>query len=283
MEDQNQVAEVTTEETPELDSAAEKAFEDDDWGDYNTGTDDDDFDLGEAEETEAGDTNPKTEEAAEPEQKEPAARKGNVHKLKHLGEEKEFDLDDEAQLNEVLTLAQKGMDYDHVREERDGLKPMKEYEDFLQEVVKRSGAKDIGEQILRSRAMWLMQDEAEKGNDISEADAILRIQSGKHDKPADKPAEQPKEQDAQHEMLMRFIDEYPDVKAESIPKEVWDDCAKNGDLVSAYRKYEIAQLKAENKKLKENESNRQRSTGSRRTAGATTPKDVFDEAWDSDD
>ena len=82
-------------------------------------------------------------------------------------------------------------------------------------------------------------------------------------------------------MFKAFIAEYPGVKPEDIPKEVWTECARTGDLAGAYRKHENAKLKAELEELKLNQRNKERSTGSWQSAGAPTPKDAFDEGWDS--
>ena len=82
-------------------------------------------------------------------------------------------------------------------------------------------------------------------------------------------------------MFASFLQAYPDVKADEIPKEVWEDAGRTFDLTGAYQRHELRQLRAENEKLRQNEKNKGRSTGPRKTAGATTPKDPFDEAWDS--
>ena len=89
-------------------------------------------------------------------------------------------------------------------------------------------------------------------------------------------------------MIRAFVNEFPDVKATDIPADVWAECSRTGDLAGAYRKYadglkdkEIARLTKENETLKQNQNNKDKSTGPRRSAGAATPKDPFDEAWDS--
>ena len=47
-----------------------------------------------------------------------------------------------------------------------------------------------------------------------------------------------------------------------IPQEVWQDAQTEGSLVSAYRKYEIALLKAQLQALEQNARNRQQAVGS---------------------
>jgi hypothetical protein len=78
-----------------------------------------------------------------------------------------------------------------------------------------------------------------------------------------------------------FLAAYPGVKAEDVPVEILQEGFANGDLVGAYARWENKQLKAELETLKQNQKNKERSTGSRKSAGASTPKDDFDDAWDS--
>ena len=42
-----------------------------------------------------------------------------------------------------------------------------------------------------------------------------------------------------------FVEEYPDVRPEDIPQQVWEWAQQEGSLVSAYRKWEIAELRDE--------------------------------------
>lgn len=64
------------------------------------------------------------------------------------------------------------------------------------------------------------------------------------------------------QVYANFIASYPDVQPGDIPQEVWQDAQMEGSLVSAYRKYEIAQLKARLAALEKNETNRQQAVGS---------------------
>ena len=93
---------------------------------------------------------------------------------------------------------------------------------------------------------------------------------------------------AKAQMIRAFVNEFPDVKATDIPADVWAECSRTGDLAGAYRKYaNDLKDKASGRQTKKNEPRKQnqkkkdRSTGPRRSAGAATPKDPFDEAWDS--
>lgn len=206
--------------------------------------------------------------------------------LKHLEETRSVDRD------EVIRLAQKGMDYDRIREERDSVRPeLKLYKDFLSELANESGL-TVTELIDSVRAKRLEASEKEKGNEISEGDALLRVQREREAAQKAKPAEENTErtekekptevqaEDSRRESFARFAREYPDVKAEDIPAKVWQDFAANkGDLADIYARHENTALKAKIAAMERNEDNRKRSTGSRKSSGAKA-KDIFDSAWD---
>ena len=205
-------------------------------------------------------------------------------------------------IDEVLEFAGKGMDYDGVRQDRDELRreraALNGQTEFLKELAKRAGDATIEQHLDRVRATWSIQDAEKSGNVVSPEDALIRATQTRltaaepepekepeveQPKPAEhqeKPAED--ESAAQRAQMFRaFIAEYPGVKPDEIPKEVWTECARTGDLAGAYRKHENAKLKAELEELKLNQRNKERSTGSWQSAGAPTPKDAFDEGWDS--
>lgn len=203
-------------------------------------------------------------------------------KIHYLGNEEELTLE------QMTELAQKGRDYDHVRQERDKLKDESGRQlDFLKKLADKAGV-SVDEQIDLTEAMWLMDEEAEKGNTISEAEALLRIQRDRG-KPADAKgkADQSDVPQGFNEQVDRFLKVYPKVTGDQIPQEVWDETRRNGgDLLVAYQNYRIKTLEAENAKAKQTEQNNKnskRSTGSLSSAGANKKRDAFDEGWDSDD
>jgi len=212
----------------------------------------------------------------EPEQQEEAG--SQRYNLKFLGEERKVSFD------EMREYAEKGMNYDHVKEERDALrektKNIEELEaasTFLKELAE-SGGTSVEELMESTRARLLVQKAEAEGKELSEEDARAQVRA-KNTKPDTPPAmtEEEKRQDA----IQRFIQLYPGIKSESIPQSVWDEAERLGDLIGPYQKYESQKLRDEIATLKQNNKNRERSTGSRRTVGATTPKDAFEEGWDS--
>lgn len=70
-----------------------------------------------------------------------------------------------------------------------------------------------------------------------------------------------------------FLDEYPDVNAGDIPPEVWDDANRSGDLLGAYRAYEIHKLREELAQLRKNAENRRMDVGSARSDGESNITD----------
>ena len=65
----------------------------------------------------------------------------------------------------------------------------------------------------------------------------------------------------------RFLQAYPDVCPTDIPESVWEQANRTGDLLEAYRVFEIAQLRQELADMKLNQKNRERDVGSARSDG----------------
>lgn len=301
-------------ETVEVDGAQQAidAAFDEDWDDVPGK---DDFDLsadepaeettdGQPEESEAAgettdtpessDGEPEKQEEQKPAEDKKTEEQNQFFTLKVNGEDKLVNL------QEMTELAQKGQDYDRIKAERDAFKQdaptiqrYKGYEAFLEELADNSGI-TIETLIENTRARLLINAAKEKGEELTEAQAIKQVrlkakEAAEKAKEAEKQQEQPEpekapeetEEQKRNKAFAAFVTEYPNLDPKQIPQEVWSDFAKTTDLVGSYRKYEIKQLRSENEQLKQNQKNKERSTGSRRTAGATTPKDPFDEVWDS--
>ena len=78
--------------------------------------------------------------------------------------------------------------------------------------------------------------------------------------------------------FLRFSLEFPQVKAEEIPAEIWRDfAAGKGDLADLFARHENRQLKAQLAAERQNQENRKKSTGSRATAGSAMSK--LDADW----
>lgn len=213
--------------------------------------------------------------------------------LNYLGAEKVVSKD------EAVTLAQKGMDYDRIRQK---------HEETLSELTTAKDKLSFFEQIAGSRGKTLDQfidevaaEQLAAREGIDPAVALGRVQiererkqleaeRAKIAKGADEKAlAEKKRQDD----ITAFQNEYPDVFAKlatdknAIPAAVWEDVNKGESLVAAYAKYERAQLKAELERakaeaeqIKQKQINKSRSTGSQATKGAGSERDLIDMLWD---
>lgn len=218
--------------------------------------------------------------------------------LKHLGEERKVSRD------EVVQLAQKGLDYDRIRERWDSVKndipKLRSYEKFLAELASSRGG-NIEALMDETMTQILVNRAKAKGEELSASAAAaqavrMRMENGNtrgYDDEATEPGVSGTEGEAggkpdANEMVNRFLAEYPTVRAESIPKEVWDEVNRNGgDLLQAYRGYENKKLAEENKRLqkelesaKQQQKNKARSTGSTKSVGSAATIDPFDSGWD---
>ena len=239
-------------------------------------------DQSESEEAEDASDDEGTEELAN-ELDEAGKKSDQTFTLKHLDEVKEVDRD------EVITLAQKGLDYDRIRAERDSLKSekstLKAHEDFLNELAELAGT-SVEDLMVDTKARLVQQEEKKKGYDITFEQAKYRVQSDmKAAKKAAPPEEEVKEETPQPSLqevregkFKRFIESYPDVKSEDIPKEVWREFGDGSgrELTEIYARYE-------NKKLREQiadlEKKNRRSTGSRKSNGSPIKEDDLYAGW----
>ena len=236
----------------------------------------DNADQQEAKEPQDKDTETKVEEKE-------AEAKTDQFELKHLDETRTVSRD------EVITLAQKGMDYDRIRTKYDELRAgeaqRNAHEAFLKELAESAG-QSVDDMIDTARARILVSKAAAEGKTISEEDALAQIKREKEKQATEEKPEQQKEPSKEEnkeaerqQSFLRFSKEFPDVKAEEIPADVWKDFAEGkGDLADLFARHENKRLKAELAVMKQNEENRQKSTGSRATAGSAK-KSAFDDAW----
>lgn len=284
MEEREEVFETeeTVEEPVEEEVEEETAETEDDWGDDSDGEEDgSDWLLDESEDTEE----PETEDEEQGENDTESADDGKseegnqLFKINYLGKEEELTLE------QMTELAQKGRDYDHVRKDRDELKSKTGKQlAFLQKLADRAGV-TVDEQIDLTEAMWLMDEEAEKGNTLTESQALLKVQQRHKEEADNSKSEKIEDKTDFNPQIDRFLAVYPDVKAADIPQEVWDQAMRlDGDLLTAYLHYENKMLKEENARKQQeirNTKNKNRSTGPLKSAGANRQKDDFLDGWDS--
>lgn len=290
-------AEETVQETSEGFETSEST-EADDWDDIDlSDVQDNDSDQDEREEETTESPEEADQQKEEPvEEEEPTDENPDpdgqeeadqpTFDLKYMGEIKTVGRE------EVVTLAQKGLNYDRILGERDTAKAevsrLQEYENFLQELAGPDNL-SVEDLIDSTRAEVLAQKEG-----IDPAVALQRIkldrdkrafEAQKSREQADQRAKQA-EEERQQEDFRRFVQAYPGVKAQDIPAEVWEKVRGGVPLVTAYAQHENKQLREENAALKakvetaeQNKKNEERSTGSQSSSGKSTKKDIFEELW----
>lgn len=269
-----------TEEENDLPFDAEEA--DPEWDDIKWGSDTSDTGDESADESEEADQpeEDKSEEETPAEsEKEPEPDAEDADQwleLKHMDDEPR-----KVSKEEAKALAQKGLDYDRIRQERDDLKAKlpryEEMEKFLQEMQGDFATLEDFMDDTRAR----VRADAEG---ISYDDALAAVKSSR------KPAEPQPKDDGDRINVNGFVAKYPTVKAEEIPESVWADVRSTGDLLVSYEKYDnnrkadrIAELEKEIETLKNNKKNADRSTGSSRSSGASNSKSLIASLWDDGD
>jgi len=290
---ENQITPEVEEAESQIEGAEAEAETDEDgwpteWTDATEVSDGDEGETAEEEpEADQPTEEPKAEETkdagkpteTEPEQK--AEEEDQFLELKHMDTVRKVNRD------EAKVLAQKGLDYDRIRGERDAMQKdyaqLKKYENFLNEL--KGDFPSIDAMMTDTRARMLAEKEG-----ISYADAVAKVgvmQQGAQ------PQQQTQAQPGQLKVpaVDQFVQKYPGVKAEEIPQAVWDEVKRTGDLVGAYENYQNTKVKDEKIKnleleietLKQNQKNAARSTGSASSSGKTSGKSLIQQLWDEDD
>lgn len=195
---------------------------------------------------------------------------------------------------EMVTLAQKGMDYDRIRAKYDESKPAME---ILSIFAKQKG-------VSVADYVSFLRTEAKKADGLSEAEARRSIELEDREAAVTaREAEQAAERQATEQAnaaanaaaqrrkadIDEFAREYPDVarNPDAIPKEVWDAVAAGSSLTVAYAKYTAKQAREEAERTRsaaqaaqQNVKNAARSTGSMQSAGQNAGgRDPFLEGW----
>jgi hypothetical protein len=168
--------------------------------------------------------------------------------------------------------AQKGMNYDKVKERLSSLENDPRLA-FVDSQAKKYGL--TADEYLRAVAEQQVADEIEQLADekgLPEDVARELYESKKFREQYMQQQQQQTFQQKQQQMMQEFITAYPEVKAESIPQEVWQLYENGVDLVSAYARHESKLLRQQLAELKEakkvNQENELASTGSIKGQGS---------------
>ena len=203
---------------------------------------------------------------------------------------------------QVTELAQKGLNYDHVTEQRDRLQQeiadLTKFRDENSAILDtlRAAAEASGKSVpeyltsIRTNLLVAQGISPETARErILREDAEQRLHSKQKAEEAAASSKRDAEQ-RQKDDIARFQKKYKDVDPKTIPQEVWE-AVRGGELLTDaygdYQRLELErQLREANEKLAiraKNESNRQKSLGSLQSTKQETGKDPFLEGFLSDD
>lgn len=190
---------------------------------------------------------------------------------------------------EMIALAQMGMDRDRILQQRDAAMQFRTQHEAdianLEQMAKDFGMENPAALLDAMRVNLLRQ----QGKTQAEAEAIVRADNANRQLQGYQTQEQRvKEQQEASQRRMQedvnnFVKLYPNVDLRTLPKEVQDAVFGRGEtLVQAYGRYEMQQLRAENQRLqqqiaaqKQNDKNKQKSLGSMKSGSATPKLDDF--------
>lgn len=213
--------------------------------------------------------------------------------LKHMDEVRTVNRE------EIVPLAQKGMDYDRIKGQLETARnDLKDYAQVKADLSKRNEQFQYLEELAKEQNMSL--DELIENTQVQ----VMHRKTGKdmevcrgivanERRARELQAQQAKATETEDVKAKRdadiaeFMREYPQLASDpkNVPNEVWEAVNKGESLLNAYRAYEIKTLRAELEQQKaaaaeekRKQENKSRSTGSQRTKGKQTA-DPFDALW----
>lgn len=281
----------------EAEAQTTEAIEQDDWDDIDlTDVSDNSEEEGRTDEDAAEGADQQPEEQAdgqadteeEAEAKEAQGEADQLFTLKHLDSTYQVDK------NQVVALAQKGLDYDRIRARADQeISRLTVYENFLKELAAPNNM-SIDDLMDTTRANILAEregldrDTALQRVKLDRDRQALEAQKQSMNRQTEAGVMQAQRQARMKQSMDRFIQAHPDLNAKDIPETVWQDFAAGKDLSDAYAIHEARQLREqletanrELETLRQNKSNQARTTGSQTDAGSKqeTDQDWFDRQW----
>lgn len=238
----------------------------------------------------------KAETTAEPQQKEEAPKQ---EEPKAADQPRMFTLknrDETRQVSEsdLIAMAQKGWDYDTVRQERDQLRQYRGEADPALALVKDYAARmgmtvpqyidHCRKEELKSKGMTEQQAAYEVQQQNREAALRSREQAVSVKEQQQTSAAQQAQQAAalRRKNIQDFFAVYPNVKPDTIPQEVWAEVAKGISLTNAYTMHENRRLQAELAAERQNKANQASAPGSL-GGNNVTEQDELDRIWAEED
>ena len=236
-----------------------------------------------AEQTSSENQETEAPQQAEPEVKVDAPKQWT---LQHMDEVKTVGED------EIVTLAQKGMDYDRIRGKWDEAKPVME---LFNQFAQKAGM-NVSDYIAHIRtqakqSQGMSAEEAKRSVELEDREAVVAAKEAQQNAERTVQTRQSEAEQRRRADIEAFRKIYPDAAKDpkSIPPEVWQRVNEGMNLVAAYAVYDAkqaraAQAEAEKKAAVavQNQTNAARSTGSMHSSGDNVKtKDPFLEGWDS--
>lgn len=213
-------------------------------------------------------------------------------KVKYNGESVNID-----NIDDLITNYQKGLNYDKKQEQYENLQNSK-VEQYVSKKAKELGM-SVDEYIDKVENYEREQEkEKEKArleeminNGVPEdvakeviATSQLRKQLQEKENQLKEQEEKAKAENDKNKQYADFVEKFPSVKPEDIPKEVFEN-AQSSNLVSAYKDWLIKDLETKLKVKEQNEKNAKSAIGSVTETGTTQKQkavDLFLEGFDSD-
>jgi hypothetical protein len=213
-------------------------------------------------------------------------------KVKYNGESVNID-----NIEDLITNYQKGLNYDKKQEQYENLQNSK-----VEQYVSKK-ARELGmsvDEYIDQVENYEREQEKEKekarleemiNNGVPEdvakeviATSQLRKQLEEEKAQLKEREEKAKAENDKNKQYADFVEQFPNVKAEDIPKEVFEK-AQSSNLVSAYKDWLITDLQTKLQIKEQNEKNANSAIGSVTETGQTKkqePVDLFLEGFDSD-
>lgn len=209
-----------------------------------------------------------------------AAEAPQTVKLKYNGEEKEVPI------SEAIALAQKGMNYDHVKQELDDYRQGKQSEvPILAEYARRSGMEyDAYVAMLEQNADGYAREQIKSRiqNQFPDADedvlnelAYTRARLEEYERRQTEDETRRSETDKRLKPWRDFSKRYPDVDAGALPEEVIHAIRDGATPIDAYQVHLIAQLEHEKQTAEQNALAKARAMGSAKSDAAKEETDAF--------
>ena len=200
-------------------------------------------------------------------------------------------------IDDLITNFQKGLNYDKKQEQYENLQNSK-VEQYVSKKAKELGMSvdeyiDKVENYEREQEKKKEQARLEEmiNNGVPEdvakeviATSQLRKQLQEKENQLKEQEEKAKAENDKNKQYADFVEKFPSVKPEDIPKEVFEN-AQSSNLVSAYKDWLIKDLETKLKVKEQNEKNAKSAIGSVTETGTTQKQkaiDPFLEGFDSD-